>query len=124
MNGAQIDFQQLRIKHILYKSKVRSVLYGGVYDENFFSASGPVGTWFTTVGMPRYGLQAEMRELAIINQDLNATAINLFHLYKSGRIDQAHDGMKNVETKSDRFINILSQLERKLKDSPLSIYSS
>lgn len=36
MNLAQIDFQQLRIKHILYKSKVRSVLYGGDYDEAFF----------------------------------------------------------------------------------------
>ncbi len=44
MNQAQVDFQQLRIKHILFKSKVRSVLYGGSYDAEFFSPSGPLNT--------------------------------------------------------------------------------
>ena len=56
MNLAQVDFQQLRIKHILYKSKVRSVLYvyEGEYDATFFSSSSPIQEWFRTIGLKKY----------------------------------------------------------------------
>lgn len=114
MNSAQIDLQQLRIKHILYKSKVRSVLYGGTFDEAFFTQTGPVSFWFDNTGMPKYGNQPEMRELVQTHKELNATALHLFKLYNSGQIDQAHDGLKNIELKSEHFLNILSRLEEKL----------
>ncbi|MBC5775085.1 histidine kinase [Pontibacter sp. KCTC 32443] len=117
MNLAQLDFQQLRIKHILYKSKVRSVLYGGVYDEAFFSRSGPVSQWFSTVGHVRYLHEPEMSELATVHKELNSTALELFSLYNSGQIDQAHDGLKSIEYKSDQFLNLLSKLEDRLKDN-------
>jgi hypothetical protein len=114
MNSAQIDFQQLRIKHILYKSKVRSVLYGGTFDEAFFSHTGPVNFWFNDTGMSKYGHEPEMKQLAETHQELNNTALNLFKLYNSGQIDQAHDGLKTIERKSEYFLNLLSQLETRL----------
>ncbi|MFC5271167.1 histidine kinase [Adhaeribacter terreus] len=114
MNSAQIDFQQLRIKHILYKSKVRSVLYGGTFDEAFFSSTGPVSYWFNDTGLPKYGLEPEMKQLAETHQELNATALNLFKLYNSGQIDQAHDGLKTIENTSEQFLGLLAQLENKL----------
>ncbi|MBK0403392.1 histidine kinase [Adhaeribacter sp. BT258] len=114
MNAAQIDFQQLRIKHILYKSKVRSVLYGGTFDEAFFSHTGPVNFWFNDTGLPKYGHEPEMKKLADTHQDLNATALNLFKLYNTGNIDQAHDGLKTIESKSEYFLGVLAQLESKL----------
>lgn len=114
MNAAQVDFQQLRIKHILYKSKVRSVLYGGTYDVTFFSRSGPVSAWFTTVGLVKYRQEPAMTELLRVHQELNTTADGLFHLYKSGKIDQAHDGLKNIEKRSEQFLNVLLQLENRL----------
>ncbi len=114
MNAAQIDFQQLRIKHILYKSKVRSVLYGGIFDDAFFSESGPVFSWFNGTGMPKYGQEPEMRELTEIHRDLNVTALHLFKLYNSGQIDQAHDGLKTIERRSENFLSLLSQLETRL----------
>ena len=116
MNLAQIDFQQLRIKHILYKSKVRSVLYGGDYDEAFFSRSGPLNSWFNTIGLIRYGQEPEMQELSGIHKDLHKTADQLFNLYKRGNIEQAHDGLKTIEVKSERFSQVLTKLETKLKD--------
>ena len=111
MNLAQVDFQQLRIKHILYKSKVRSVLYGGTFDPNFFSASGPVSQWFSTIGLVRYNHNAHMQELYSIHQDITSYALGLFDIYKRGKIDQAHDGLKTIERKSEQFLSILSQLE-------------
>jgi hypothetical protein len=116
MNAAQLDFQQLRIKHILYKSKVRSALYGGTFDADFFSQSGPLNCWFNSTGLVKYGNEPEMLELARLNQDLNKTATDLYELYNDGNIDQAHDGLKIVERKSEHFLNLLSQLESKLKE--------
>ncbi|WP_114778408.1 CZB domain-containing protein [Botryobacter ruber] len=113
MNLAQIDFQQIRIKHILFKSKVRSVLYGGNYDKTFFSSSGPINLWFTTVGLVRYNMEPELRELAKINQELHQTALQLFSLYGNGKIEQALDGMKKIDQLSDSFLKLIATLEAK-----------
>lgn len=115
MEISQIDFQQLRIKHILYKSKVRSMLYGGVFDASFFSSAGPVNVWFETVGKMRYGDILEVAELKKIHQELNIATLALHRLYSSGNIDQAHDGFKNIEIKSDEFLQLLSKLDNRLQ---------
>jgi hypothetical protein len=113
MDPARVDFQQLRIKHILFKSKVRSVLYGGTYDETFFSRTGPLNTWFKTVGLMKYRGLVEMLELTQVQQELNHTADLLFGLYKSGQIDQAHEGLGGLENRSEKFLQLLSRLEEK-----------
>jgi hypothetical protein len=113
MSPAQVDFQQLRIKHILFKSKVRSVLYGGTYDAPFFSRTGPLNTWFTAVGLIKYANLVEMQELTRVQQELDRTADQLFSLYKSGRIDQALEGLARLESRSERFLTLLAQMEAK-----------
>ena len=114
MNAAQVDLQQLRIKHILYKSKVRSILYGGTFDETFFSHTGPVSYWLNSTGLAKYGHEPEMKTLANINTDLNGIALDLIKLYQSGSIDVAHDGLKKIEKISEEFLNLLTVLETKL----------
>lgn len=118
MNIAEIDFQQLRIKHILYKSKVRSVLYvyEGEYDATFFSSTNPVHEWFNTIGLKKYRQQPGMRSLYDLQQDMDNTARYLFNLYKAGKIDVAQQGLRTIEEKSEKFIALLSQLESSLKD--------
>ena len=114
MNTAQIDLQQLRIKYILYKSKVRSALYGGSYDPDFFSPSSPVNSWFNTIGIERYGTEPELRELISIQNEMNAKVKYLTELYKSGKIDQAYGGLPVIEAQSDRFLQLLDKLEKRL----------
>ncbi|TXK51580.1 histidine kinase [Pontibacter qinzhouensis] len=116
MNATQVDFQQIRIKHILFKSKVRSVLYGGKKDNAFFALEGPINTWFNTIGLIRYGETSEMRALAAVQKELNATAALLFSLYDSGKIEQSLQGLEQVEANSVQFLKLLNQLEEKLKD--------
>ena len=114
MQYAHIDIQQLRIKHILFKSKVRSVLYGGTYDDVFFSSHGPIGTWFSTVGAVKFSHTPELHEMQKLHQELNTTAHQLFQLYRNNRIDQAHDGLKLIEKGSEQFLEVLSRLEVRL----------
>lgn len=116
MNLAQVDIQQLRIKHILYKSKVRAILYGRAFDNDFFSGSGPVGTWFSAVGQVRYADEPETRQLAKVHQELDATTRQLYKLYSSGKIDEAHEELRTIEKLSDRFLEMLSKLEDRLKE--------
>ncbi|MGV3540502.1 MAG: histidine kinase [Rufibacter sp.] len=114
MNQAQIDFQQLRIKHILFKSKVRSVLYGGLADEDFFSRTGPIPHWFSSIGFYRYPGIGEMVVLKQVQQELDTAAQNLFDLYAAGKIDQAQRGLSEIESLSVKFQDLISYLERKL----------
>ncbi len=114
MNSAQIDLQQIRIKHILFKSKVRSVLYGGTLDNTFFSDAGPISQWFAQVGNVKYSREPELYTLQKTHNDLVANAQQLFGLYRNGNIDQAHAGIKDIEKLSDRFQEVLMQLEKRL----------
>ena len=116
MNTAQVDLQQLRIKHILYKSKVRSALYGGTYDPEFFSNAGPVNQWFNAIGTQRYGTEPELRELISIQTEMNANVKYLTDLYKNGKIDQAYEGLSTIEAQSDRFLFLLDKLEKRLSE--------
>ncbi|GAB2531998.1 histidine kinase [Rufibacter soli] len=115
MNTAQVDFQQLRIKHILYKSKIRSALYGGAYDDAFFSASGPVNMWFTNVGQATYHREAELQQLSLLQNELNRTARQYIDLYQAGKIDEAHEGLEKVEALSEKFLDLLSKMEQRLR---------
>lgn len=114
MNTAQVDLQQLRIKHILYKSKVRSALYGGTYDDAFFSRLGPVDSWLNTIGLVKYRNEPEMQELVRLQTDLNTSVSYLTSLYKNGRIDEAYGGLSTIEDKSDQFLALIKKLEQRL----------
>lgn len=118
MNAAQVDLQQIRIKHILFKSKVRSVLYGGALDSVFFSDAGPISQWFEQVGNLKYAREPELYTLQKTHNELLSYAQLLFSLYRNGNIDQAHAGIKDLEKLSDRFQEVLMQLEKRLALRP------
>ena len=114
MEISQIDFQQLRIKHLLYKSKVRSMLYGGAFDASFFSVTGPVQMWFDTVGKVKYADVPEITALAKLHSELDIATLALYRLYNDGNLEQAHDGFRNIETRSDEFLELLTNLDNRL----------
>lgn len=114
MNTAQTDLQQLRIKHIHFKSKIRSALFGGTYDPAFFSTTSPVNQWFTQVGVVKYNQEAEIKDLVLIQTELNSAAKYLIELYKNDKIDQAHEGLSKIDSLSEKFIELVSKLENRL----------
>jgi len=74
MDIHSLDFQQARIKQILFKSQLRSVLYGvREADDSLFSPQGnALGQWLTGVVKPRYPARSEMREAERLLQQLRA----------------------------------------------------
>jgi hypothetical protein len=108
----QIDFQQLRVKHILFKTKVRALLYGGVYDEALFSSQNPVDVWFATIGKERYAHAPEINQLYRVHHNLVFTARSLYGQYSMGLIEQAHEELKNVDLQSEKFLLLLAQMEQ------------
>ena len=111
MNTAQTDLQQLRIKHILYKSKVRAALYGGTYDPEFFSVNGPVNVWFETIGKVKYWQEPEIKELLLVQNELNTLVKYLTDLYSNGKIDQALENLNRVDIQSEKFVELVTKLE-------------
>ncbi len=111
MNAAQVDLQQLRIKHILYKAKVRSAVYGGTYDVAFFSRLGPVNIWFDSIGLPKYNNEPAMQQLNRLQQDIDLFVNHLANLYKKGKIEEAHDGLSIIEAKSEIFLSLVAEME-------------
>ncbi|WP_223808726.1 histidine kinase [Rufibacter hautae] len=93
---------------------MRSVLYGGTHDADFFSRNGPINIWFNSVGFSRYRNVSEVLELKQVQQDLSAAADSLFSLYDKGKIDEAQNGLGTIEKLSERFLQLLSKLEGKL----------
>ncbi|GAB3818814.1 hypothetical protein GCM10028895_16480 [Pontibacter rugosus] len=55
-----------------------------------------------------------MRQLYALHQNIEKLVVQLINLYQSGRIEQAHDGFKEVEVKSEEFLNLLTRFEGKL----------
>ncbi|GGK83144.1 histidine kinase [Rufibacter glacialis] len=114
MNAAQSDLQQLRIKLILFKSKVRSAVYGGTPDEAFLSPGGPVSQWFSTIGGVRYAHLPEFTTMARLYKELLATANRLISLYRSGKIEEAHDGLQEIDKLAEQLTRLISSLEVRL----------
>jgi hypothetical protein len=113
MDLAKIDFQQLRVNHIFFKTKVRALLYGAPYDEAYFT-EGPVSVWFDTVGRTKYPREPEITELASLHQRLNTAAVGLFRQYRAGMIDQAHEDFKNIDRQSDQFLALVARIEQRM----------
>lgn len=110
------EIQQLQTKHILYKSKVRSVLYGGNYDEAFFTRQGPVNSWFEAIGMRKYHSEPEMHELIRLQQDLNMEVSRISALHKSGKLEEAFEVLSLIEAASEKFLHLVLVMEQRLRD--------
>lgn len=114
MDLTQLDFQQLRVKHIAFKSKVRLVLYGGDYDHIIFTKENPVTKWFTSVGYTKYKNETETLQLAVIHKNFSSIAEKLINLYQEGDIDQAHNGMIELNEVSNSFLSLLDGFQSRL----------
>jgi hypothetical protein len=110
------DFQQARVKQVLFKSRLRSVLYGVREAEaSLFSVSeSPLGQWLTTVLKPAYGSRAEVREAErLLGQQLR-TGQELATRYQRGHIEEARAGLEQINTFADQIEAVLLGLERSL----------
>ena len=112
MDLLALDFQQARIKQILFKSQLRSVLYGvREADEALFSPhSNALGQWLRAEVKPRYPDRPEVREAERLLQQLLNTGRELADQYRQGHIEEARQGLTRIDRVGEELVALLQQL--------------
>ena len=107
------DVQQARVKQVLFKSRLRSVLYGVREAEQalFSVADNPLGQWIQTVLKPQAPGQPAVRELELVLGQMLRTGQDLAARYQRGQLEEARAGLDQVNNFSDKIQNLLSGLE-------------
>ncbi|MCB2409119.1 hypothetical protein [Hymenobacter lucidus] len=112
MDISTLDFQQASIKQVLFKSRLRSVLYGvREADADLFSLQlNPLGQWLHTVVKPKYGGYPEVLEIERVLQLLLSTGQELVKQYQRGHIEEARAGLEKINQYSDQITDLLQKL--------------
>jgi hypothetical protein len=108
------DFQQARVKQVLFKSRLRSVLYGvrEAEPELFSMRENPLSQWLQTSVKPAHGAHPEVREIERVLQQMLQTGQDLARRYQNGLIEEARTGLEQVNAYADQIEKLLGGLER------------
>jgi len=114
MELTALDFQQARVKQVLFKSRLRSVLYGVREAEPslFTLQDNPLGQWLNAVLKPQYGQRPEVLGIErLIRQTLD-TGQALVRQHQRGEMEQARAGLEQIERLATEIDQLLTSVER------------
>lgn len=113
------DFESARIKHVHFKSKLRSFLFGNGGGE------GPLrdpeqcglGLWAAQRlrGTGAYAHLPEARQFDHEHGRIHRKANRLMDLYQAGHVEQALAGFAAVQAIADGMVALLQTMEEKLR---------
>jgi PAS domain S-box-containing protein len=117
MNPIELDFERAKARHILFKTKLRSILYGSEIDEEpvLSHTQSPFGQWIYNHALKKYGHLPEMHDLERAHLKIHESANSLFALYKKGRIEEAREGLSGIEIIAGNIIALLAIVAKKSK---------
>lgn len=123
MNPIELDFERAKARHILFQTKLRSILYGSEIDEGpvLSYTQSPFGKWIYGHALKKYGHLPEMHDLERAHLRIHESANNLFVLYKKGRTEEARQGLSGIETIAGDLITLLSTVKSKIKTEAGSV---
>ncbi len=114
MELSALDFQQARVKQVLYKSRLRSVLYGvRVAEPSLFTmADNPLAQWVSATLKPAHGTRAEVTAIErLLRQSLDVGQA-LARQYGRGELEQARAGLEQIERLAAEIDQQLTAIER------------
>ncbi|WP_181304208.1 CZB domain-containing protein [Rufibacter sp. XAAS-G3-1] len=111
----KLDFEQARIKHVLFKSKLRALLYGANIDTEpvISTTECSLGKWIYGVAMPRIGHLAEVKELEKVHNEMHVIARRLWQEYQQGQQEEALKELPQIEATAQKLLHLLDVIERK-----------
>lgn len=111
----QLDFEQAKTRHLLFKTKIKSFLYGADIEVNdiLSPTESPLGKWLYIHCLKTYGVLSETHDLICIHEKLYVITHDLIEQYNNGKIVQARSGSREMEYISDEFISVINSLEEK-----------
>lgn len=115
MSDLKYLFESAKIKHIVFKSKVKSYLYGSD------TPLGPIlnyrqcsfGQWIYEVGLKQFNNLPEMHELEKVHQDIHEHAIHLVNLKQANQTEKALAGLPQLEKLAETIVKLLQQIQAK-----------
>jgi PAS domain S-box-containing protein len=115
----KFDFEQARVKHLLFKTRLRSILYGADLDAapviSHYDCA--VGQWIYGHALSAYANIPEMHKLEQVHTTLHTVARKLVDLYKTGKVAEARVGLDEMELISDELVELLSTVETLVHES-------
>ena len=114
MDITSLDFQQARIKQVLFKSRLRSILYGvREPDETLFSLpDNPLGAWLHAVVRPHYGTTPTYQQLEQELQRMLLTGRALVRQHQQGKLEESRAGLEQLDAHAARIEQLLLALEK------------
>jgi hypothetical protein len=115
--GIEAEFEQARIKHLGFKSKLRGYLYGnGSERESIVEHDRcALGTWLLKIAR-QYDVGPELQDVNYHHQHIHAVARQLVELYDSGLQSEARDGFSEIEEVAKEMLASLEIAEKHLKE--------
>lgn len=115
MANLNYEFKSALTKHFLFKSKVKSYLYGvdTPLDSILDHRKCHLGIWIKDFGFPMYGHIPEMQELGKVHEAIHDYAISLIKLKQAGKDEAAINGIGRLEELADQIIRLMHTIQEK-----------
>ncbi|GAA4354343.1 hypothetical protein GCM10023185_16050 [Hymenobacter saemangeumensis] len=112
------ELDAARLKHILFKAKLRSFLYGGGTDEAPVRDADvcALGQWINTVALPQFGHLPETQQLDQVHRRVHQVANQLMDLHQAGQSEQALRGLSTITPITDEVLQLINAIEQKVRE--------
>jgi methyl-accepting chemotaxis protein len=113
-----LSFSLVKLQHQLWKVKLRSFLDGT--EQISASEAGShrdcdLGKWIYAEGLDKYGQETGMINLEKTHADFHSEVREVVELKARGKTDEAEAAYAKVRPLSDQVIDLIEQLEQRLK---------
>lgn len=122
-----LDFQQAKANHLLFKSRLRTILYdeGDPADPQVLSQYAcAIGKWLYGHALIQYETIPEVFTLEEVHSQLHRIARDLVSRYQQGQVWEARQGLLQLEQVADQLVDLLQRVETKVNASNPPIASS
>ncbi|GAB3883300.1 ATP-binding protein [Spirosoma agri] len=122
-----LDFQQAKANHLLFQSRLRSILYadGDASDSRVLSQYAcSVGKWLYGYALIYYEAIPEVYVLEEVHSQLHRIARDLISHHQAGSVAEARQGLSTVEELADQLVELLQTVEAKVKQAEPTAHSA
>ena len=118
-----LDFTIAKMNHQLWKRKLGKFINGepGMDEKELVSERDcKLGQWLYGEGLSKYSSMHEISNLESIHKDLHQLTFNIVDEKKQGNDHQARELLLLLGEKSETIVQLLDQLELKIKNAEAS----
>ena len=115
MKDLKSEFKSAKIKHIVFKSKIKSYLYGTDTPLepiiNYRQCS--FGIWIYDISLTRFNNLPEMHQLEKVHREIHEYAAHLVGLKQANLTEAALAGLPRLEEIAENIVKLLDKIQAK-----------